>query len=138
MIFKKTVTKREKRNAVRKRLGLLLIFLGLISVNLFLIYRVFFDKPKAIISPLSQNQISSTEIIEKKLKENEISHVSLSTQKDLNYLIKLKDGGEVVLDKGKNIDEQLDSLQLILSQLKIEGKTLKRLDFRFEKPIITF
>lgn len=137
MIFKSTVTKKEKKNASKKRLGILLIFAGLLALNFTLIYAAFFQKPEPIISPLSRNQASSTGIIENKLKEYKIEYNLLSTQKDLNYLVKLKSGGEVVIDPGKNIDQQLSSLQLILSQLKIEGKTLKRLDFRFEKPIIT-
>ena len=138
MIFRKTVTKRDKRNRARKKLGIILILVSLIVINLVLVYKAFFEKPKSIINPLSSNQISSTETIRIKLKENNINFLSLSTENDLNYLIKLKDGGEVIIDSGKSVDEQFSSLQLILSQLKIEGKALRRLDFRYEKPIITF
>ena len=138
MIFKKTVTKREKKNQARKKLVFLLIFVSLIVINITLIYKAFIEKPKPIINPLSANQTSSTKVIEQKLKENKIEFETLTTEEDLNYLIKLKDGGEVVLDPSKDLDEQFSSLQLILSQLKIEGKALKRLDFTFEKPIITF
>ena len=137
MIFKNTVTKKEKKKATRNRLGLLLIVLGLLAVNFTLVYTAFFQKPKPIVNPMSKNQISSTKIVEDKLKESKIEYTSFDTQKDLTYILKLKSGGEVVLNPTKNIDEQLSSLQLILSQLKIEGKTLKRLDFRYEKPIIT-
>lgn len=138
MIFKTTVTKREKKEASKKRLGILLVFLGLIGLNLFLVYSAFFEKPKPIVSPLSKNQVSSSQIVEKKLKESGVLYKSFSTEKDLSYLVKLEGTGEVVIDPGKDLDKQLSSLQLILKQLKIEGKTLKRLDFRYEKPIITF
>ncbi len=137
MRFNRTVTKKQKKSAYKKKLGLSLIFIGLLFVNFVLIYVTFLEKPKPIVSPLSKNQISSTRQIEMAIKERNIEYVSISTQQDTSYLIKLKDGGEVTLDPGKNTTQQLSSLQLILSQLKIEGKTLKRLDFRYEKPIIT-
>lgn len=138
MIFKRTVTKKEKRNKARKKLILLLIFMSLVIVNIVLVYKTFFEKPKPIINPLSSNQTSSTQAIEKKLRDSKILYTSFTTENDLSYLIKLKDGSEVILDPGRSIDEQIASLQLILSQLKIEGRALERLDFRYEKPIITF
>jgi cell division septal protein FtsQ len=137
MIFKRTVTKREKKKASKRRLGIILIFIGLLALNFSLVYMAFFEKPKPIVSPLSKNQISSNATVEKKLKERNIVYTSFTTEKDLNYKIKLESGGEVIIDSGKNIDQQLSSLQLILKQLKIEGKALKRLDFRYQKPIIT-
>ena len=138
MKFARTVTKREKKEASKKRLGILLVFLGLVGLNLILVYSAFLEKPKPIVSPLSKNQVSSSEIIEKKLKESGVRYKNFSTEKDLTYLVKLDPNGEVALDPQKDVDKQLSSLQLILKQLKIEGKTLKRLDFRYEKPIITF
>jgi len=38
----------------------------------------------------------------------------------------------------KDIDEQLDSLQLISSRAKIEGKQIKRIDLRFDKPVVAY
>ncbi len=38
----------------------------------------------------------------------------------------------------KDIDEQLDSLQLISSRAKIEGKQITRIDLRFDKPVIAY
>lgn len=138
MKFRRTVTKREKKNAIKKRLILLLIILFLLIANLLFVYKSFLEKPDSIINPLSTNQTSSTRQLEEKLKDQKIEFKEITTQKDLNYLIILKSGGEVIIDPSKDIDEQLASLQLILSQLKIEGKALKRLDFGYEKPIITF
>jgi len=137
MIFKSTVTKKEKKKASKRRLGILLIFVALLLLNFTLVYAAFIQKPAPIVSPLSKNQVSSNSLVEKKLKEKGISYTSFDTEKDLSYKIKLRSGGEVIIDPSKNIDQQLSSLQLILSQLKIEGKALKRLDFRYQKPIIT-
>lgn len=137
MRFARTVTKKQKKDATKKKLAVFLIFSGLIIINALLIYRAFFEKPKPILSPMSKNQISSTEIFEKKLKDSRILYKSFTTEKDLNYLIELRSGAQVLIDAHKDFGEQLSSLQLILKQLKIEGKALKRLDFRYEKPIIT-
>jgi uncharacterized protein YcfL len=42
----------------------------------------------------------------------------------------------VLFNLENDIDFQLDSLQLILSRAKIEGKTIKKIDLRFDKPVI--
>ena len=42
----------------------------------------------------------------------------------------------VLFNGEKDVNFQLDSLQLILSRAKIEGKTIKKIDLRFDKPVI--
>jgi cell division septal protein FtsQ len=49
----------------------------------------------------------------------------------------LKDDTQLIISLKKEIDSQLDSLQLIYQRAKIEGKKLKQIDVRFDKPIIT-
>lgn len=138
MLPVKTVTKKQKREASKKRIGAFLIFIGLVLITVLLLYAVFFEKVPKPISPLSKNQTSANSIIEKTLKSKNISFISIETAKDLNLIIKLGKDSDVILDPNKDIDQQLSSLQLILSQLKIEGKLFKRLDFRYQKPIISF
>jgi len=47
------------------------------------------------------------------------------------------EGQTLVLFNGeKDLESQLDSLQLILSRSKIEGKSIKKIDLRFSKPVI--
>ncbi|MEK9176134.1 MAG: hypothetical protein AAB520_01680 [Patescibacteria group bacterium] len=138
MLQRKTITKRQKKERARKRFGLALLFIGLIFVSISIFYIAFLEKPGPITSPLSKDQVSGTAKINKILKEKNISYKDISTSKDLYYVIKLSDKEEVIIDPKKNIEEQLSSLQFILSQLKIEGKTFKRLDFRYQKPIISF
>lgn len=48
----------------------------------------------------------------------------------------LKDDTQMIISLEKEIDSQLDSLQLIYQRAKIEGKKLKQIDVRFDKPII--
>jgi len=45
---------------------------------------------------------------------------------------------EVVLSSEKNILKQLASLQLILQKAKIDGKEMKSIDLRFDKPVVNF
>ena len=138
MLRRKTITKRQKREASKKRLGILLIFLGMILIAVFLAFFTFFEKKELFVSPLSKDQTSVNTRIEKLLKEKKINYVSFYTAKDLSFILMLPENREVILDPNKNISEQLSSLQLILSQLKIDGKAFKRLDFRYQKPVITF
>lgn len=138
MLPKKTVTKRQKKKASRRKSGEVLIFFGLILIAISFFYTAFLEKEPLYVSPLSKNQTSVNSLIEKKIKEKKIVYESFETTKDFNFKVVLKEGGEVIIDRNRDINSQLSSLQLILSKLKIEGKALKRLDFRFEKPIISF
>ncbi len=52
--------------------------------------------------------------------------------------IRLKDSVLVLFNLTKEIENQLDSLQLILSRSKIEGKQIKKIDLRFDKPVIGY
>lgn len=45
---------------------------------------------------------------------------------------------KVILSVQKDLPAQIDSLQLTISHLTIEGKQFKQLDFRFDKPVLTF
>ncbi|MCX6726006.1 MAG: cell division protein FtsQ/DivIB [Candidatus Shapirobacteria bacterium] len=48
----------------------------------------------------------------------------------------LKNKTLVLFNGEKEINFQLDSLQLIFSRAKIEGKEIKKIDLRFDKPVI--
>ncbi len=75
-----------------------------------------------------------------------ITLVSLLTKIDIKpeiarvskeeIVVFLKEGPEVVFSSQKEPAAQVGSLQLILSRTKIEGKRLKRIDLRFDKPVI--
>jgi len=51
--------------------------------------------------------------------------------------VRFKDGLQVLFSTQKEIKSQLDSLQFILERTKIEGEKPKRIDLRFDKPIIS-
>lgn len=50
----------------------------------------------------------------------------------------LNNGTLIAISLQKEVDPQLDSLQVILSRVKMEGKVLKEIDLRFNKPVITY
>jgi len=56
----------------------------------------------------------------------------------MTITITLDNNAVILLSSQKDIQKQLASLQLTLSQLTIEGKQFKKLDFRFDKPFVTF
>lgn len=138
MLPRRTLTKKQKKEISRKRLGIILIFLGLLIIASMLFFLAFLEKEEPIINPLSKDQTSSGRIISKTLKDHKIKYKDLETTKDLKYKIKFEDNAEAIIDPKKDIESQITSLQLILSQLKIEGKAFKRLDFSYQKPIISF
>lgn len=134
----KPLTKKQKKEVSRKRLGIILIFLGLLIIAVMLFFLAFLEKEDPIINPLSKDQTSNGKIIIGELREKKIAYKDIETTKSLKYKIKFEDNAEAIIDPKKDIPEQITSLQLILSQLKIEGKAFKRLDFSYQKPIISF
>jgi len=50
----------------------------------------------------------------------------------------LKNNQKIIFSSKKEISEQLDSLQLIFSRAKIEGKRIGSLDLRFSKPVVIY
>lgn len=54
--------------------------------------------------------------------------------------IQMKLGGEILVlfPTTNEINAKIDSLQMILKRLRIEGKKPTKIDLRFEKPVVTF
>lgn len=138
MLPRRTLTKKQKKHNFRKRLAVGIFFSGLVVGVAALFYLAFFQKPPEFLNPLSKDQTSAGIKIAQVLKEKNILYKSVTTSKDLTYKIMLSKDSEVIIDPKKDIELQLSSLQLILKRLKIEGKTFRRLDFRYQKPIISF
>ncbi|OGH16234.1 MAG: hypothetical protein A3C22_03010 [Candidatus Levybacteria bacterium RIFCSPHIGHO2_02_FULL_37_10] len=81
---------------------------------------------------------SSNKELENLLSQKNIAFSSISVLSDSSYLVKLSTGEEIIFSGTKAMPPQVSSLQLILSRLTIEGKRFVRLDFRFDKPVVTF
>lgn len=86
---------------------------------------------------MGKNNID-TKKVEKILKDNNILVSRVLVLSDLSYEVTVLNNGQVKLSSKKDINRQIASLQRILRELTIEGKSFKSIDFRFEEPIISF
>lgn len=91
-----------------------------------------------VIKPVWYKNQKKLADIEKILKEKNIKYLKIEQNNDLSFNINLKDEGIVFISEKKDLEEQIDSLQLILSRLTIEGKRFRSLDFRYDKPVIGY
>ena len=76
--------------------------------------------------------------IEKILENNNILFSQVLVLPDSSYQVSIPNNGQVKLSSKKDINRQITSLQRILRELTIEGKSFKSIDFRFNEPIISF
>jgi len=144
MWSRKRLLKKEHSAFARKRLLVISIACGTIGVVLVLA-GLFVQRGEPLFaSPLPDvtpgQKVDTTQTISKEtkdlLKEKSIEFSSLSESKGKSFVITLKSGGEVIITDEKDLNEQLASLQRIVAQLTMEGKKLKRLDLRFDRPIL--
>jgi len=110
------------------------VLLGIV----YLIFFMFFPKKKLFISPLALQKNTNYSQIDEMLQKSGIAYTSVERVNDVSYNVNLRDGGQVIIAQNKSIQNQISSLQLILSRLTIEGKRFKSLDFRYDKPIVLF
>jgi hypothetical protein len=108
---------------------------------------VLFIRRESLISPLAEERRQvlaeakkadrDTSHIRSYLKEKQIAYATIERLSGTAYLVSLKTGEEVFISEDKDILKQLTSLQLILARLTMEGKQASRLDFRYDKPVVT-
>ena len=138
MFANKRLLKKEKIK--KKRNILLLFFVTVFVIFVFteLIYLNFSLGRAVYISPIAKDKTSQIALLENVLDTKGINFLSVNLENDGSFNVKLKDSGEVILSSKKDLKSQLSSLQLILSRLTIEGKKLKVLDFRYDRPVVSF
>lgn len=118
-----------------------ILLLGIVTGKLW-------DGKYTVITPLAHaiqavlaNQADTTQIIQnvsKGLGKYAIPFESVDIDTDQVIHIHLKDNEEVLFSSEKSIDNQIASLQRTLNHFTIEGKLFKRIDFRFDKPVVVF
>lgn len=72
------------------------------------------------------------------LKQLDIVPLTIDIKGQDMLLFKLIDGKEIIFSNSKDREVQDYQLELIVKQFKIEGKEFKKIDLRFNKPIIQF
>jgi cell division septal protein FtsQ len=127
---------KPKRKRFRRRIISYIFLLGILGIFAFFLNTFFLSRKETIISPLSKPGIDLVSV-EKILKDNNIAF-SAVTALDSSYSVNIPNNGQVILSGDKDINSQIASLQRILIQLTIEGKTFKNIDFRFSEPTISF
>lgn len=126
--------KRKKRLDFLR--GFLLFIFPLVFLTGVYFFWIFIYHGK-ITSPLPNKFVSvGGEDISKELINSEIYFNSIRRASDSSYLVDLEEGGIVIMSPSKNVKDQISSLQLILSRLTIEGKRVKIIDFRYDRPIV--
>lgn len=136
-----SIKKRKLKTNFFKQIKIFLFILIGLTVMLCVVYfafLLFFPKKQLFISPLASQKSINNSGIEGLLQKSGITFTSVESTNDSVYLVNLKDGGQVIISKNKNVQDQISSLQLILSRLTIEGKRFKSLDFRYDKPVVLF
>lgn len=110
---------------------------------------IFLFPSKPYISPLSKIAIetfaldmNSKGVVEEKVKsllsQKNIPYNSVVFKDQSEIAIILKNEEEIWLSQSKTLEEQISSLQFMLSRLTIEGKSFTKIDLRFERPVILF
>ncbi|MCL6096492.1 MAG: DUF4988 domain-containing protein [Patescibacteria group bacterium] len=136
-----SIKKRKLKNRFFQQIKIfLLAFVGMLVLlgAVYLSFLLFLPKKALLINPLAKSTNTRYYQIGDLLQKSGIVFSSIERRQDASYVINLKDGGEVILTENKNVQNQISSLQLILSRLTIEGKRFKSLDFRYDKPVVLF
>lgn len=113
------------------------IFSLMAVVLSLLIYSIFLKNTPLLVSPMGESNVDINKV-KKNLKDLNISFSQVLVLSDSSYSVSIPNNGQVRFSSGKDIEKQIASLQRILSELTIEGKSFKNIDFRFEEPIISF
>ena len=71
-----------------------------------------------------------------KLKDESFEVTEAEMVNSSNINVYLKEGPQIKFSSDKDLSWQVSSLQLILTQAKIEGENLKLVDLRYDKPVV--
>jgi hypothetical protein len=126
----------RRRKYSKVKFAAYLLILIILGIAAFFLNNFLISKKPLFISPIGKINIDKP-YVEKVLKNNKILFTKISLV-DYSFLVDIKDNGQIRFALDKNIEEQVSSLQKILNQLTIEGKTFKSIDFRFSEPIVSF
>jgi len=129
------INPRQKRS-LKEKIFVYFILLAMLAAIWFLLDKFVLSRKPSFISPLGESTMDLN-TVRKDLKDQNIPFSSVAIS-DYSYLVNIQNNGQVILSQNKDIEKQIASLQRILIQLTIEGKTFKSVDFRFVEPTISF
>jgi|GEM_PF-2431214 hypothetical protein len=126
----------QKRNQLRQILTILII-ISLVILLILIGQQVYFwlkNNQNQLISPQEETIVAT---ISRIAPEHSLSVTKIEEKPDMIILL-LEGSVEVFLDKKKAIAAQLTALQLIVNQDKINGRKAKKIDLRFNNPIVVY
>lgn len=129
-------TNPRRQRYTKKRIIVFVFLIGALAILIFLFNTFSFLGKPLFVSPVGKEN-TDINLVKKILKDNKVLFSDVSLLDD-TYLVSLQSNGQVKLSQNKDINKQVASLQRILIQLTIEGKSFKNIDFRFSEPIIAF
>src|SRR5260221_2773392 len=142
---KKVLSNGRKRKSFYKQvLGLIFLF----CLTLFILFclRYVTQSKAKYISPVPgllgglsrKGSSQSIQEIQSLCQKYALSCTKIEQGLDDNATITVDTGTVAVISFSKDIDKQIASLQLTISRLTIEGKKLSKIDFRFDRPVVSF
>ena len=143
MSLKKSVHKRK----VKKFYGYIFLSTGLFFLVLFICMGLFWLRfhTISVVSPLgtlkafalSHNSTMLLAEVSDACAKRSLScqNIEFTTQQDITFMI---NNNQIFISTSKNIPQEIASLQLIIRQLTMEGKEFHRLDFRYDRPVISY
>lgn len=126
----------RRQNNFNKKIAAYILLLGILGACAFFLNTFFVLGKPLFISPIGKISVDAV-AVEKILRDDNIQFSEV-TMDNNSYLISISNNGQVRLSLDKDIKEQISSLQRILKELTIEGKSFKMIDFRFLEPIVSF
>ncbi len=95
-------------------------------------------KPK-IASESARKNLSEVDQIKKLLEGKKLFDInSIEKTKEGDFQVNSMKGETFIFSNEKNLEEQVSTLQTLLAKAKIEGKSLKKVDFRFSKVVVEY
>lgn len=90
------------------------------------------------VKGLLVRQDDQIERIKKLLSERQIPYATIVAESGSTYIVTLTSKEEILLTSESDLSAQVASLQVILTRLTMESKRFRRLDLRFDKPVIMY
>lgn len=139
-IKKRKINKRNKGFGARRMILVVCVLLVVFFVSLY----AYTKHSKRQIAPgfkvenISENtKNSQVNALKSLLQQNHIGFAKI-VESGATCTIYLPDGSQVLFSTQKDLLMQISSLQYILSRLTMEGRPFRKLDERFDNPVIIF
>lgn len=121
---------------------MIIVFLFLSSIILigvrFSIEQFLTARQKAILNPSGSNFPKPDEVLSK-VEEKGYQVGNLKTSKDIPAMtFTIQDNTVIYFSLDKNVDEEINALDLIMKQLELQNKKAISVDLRYNKPIVKF